>query len=71
MEKEKPYRCDYYIKRYRNLNGLMHHGSHSTHSNTPRLPLVALYLLVVAMPAPGQHQPMACSIMGESGMGIV
>ena len=45
--------------------------SHSTHPNTPNLPLAALHLLGVAMPAPGQHQPVAGGIMGESGMGIV
>ena len=70
MEKEKPYRCDYCAKCYRNLNGLMYHGSHSTHPNTPSLPLAALYLLGVAMPVPGQHQPVAGGIMGKSGIGI-
>lgn len=31
MEKEKPYRCDYCGKRYKNLNGLKYHRAHSTH----------------------------------------
>ena len=78
MEKEKPYRCDYCGKRYKNLNGLKYHRSHSTHPNTPGPPPPAtLHLPGVAMPAPGQHQPVAGGvvavaggIMGESGMGI-
>ena len=52
MEKEKPYQCDYCAMRYKNLNGLMYHGSHSTHPNTANLPPAALYLPGVAMPAP-------------------
>lgn len=31
MEKEKPYRCEYCGKRYKNLNGLKYHRTHSTH----------------------------------------
>lgn len=29
MEKEKPYKCDVCPKRYKNLNGLKYHKSHS------------------------------------------
>lgn len=29
MEKEKPYKCDTCYKRYKNLNGLKYHRSHS------------------------------------------
>lgn len=29
MEKHKPYRCDVCGKRYKNLNGLKYHKSHS------------------------------------------
>jgi hypothetical protein len=35
MEKEKPYRCEYCGKRYKNLNGLKYHRTHSTHPNVP------------------------------------
>lgn len=33
MEKEKPFRCDYCGKRYKNLNGLKYHRSHSPACN--------------------------------------
>ncbi|KAF2758613.1 hypothetical protein EJ05DRAFT_358977 [Pseudovirgaria hyperparasitica] len=33
MEKEKPYRCDYCGKRYKNLNGLKYHRQHSANCN--------------------------------------
>ncbi len=29
MEKEKPYKCDVCLKRYKNLNGLKYHKTHS------------------------------------------
>ena len=36
MEKHKPYRCDVCGKRYKNLNGLKYHKSHSdTCDNVP------------------------------------
>ncbi len=38
MEKEKPYRCDYCGKRYKNLNGLKYHKAHSPPCN-PELKL--------------------------------
>lgn len=34
MEKEKPYKCDVCGKRYKNLNGLKYHKSHSTTCNS-------------------------------------
>lgn len=33
MEKEKPYRCETCYKRYKNLNGLKYHRSHTTMCN--------------------------------------
>ena len=33
MEKEKPYKCEVCGKRYKNLNGLKYHRSHSTPCN--------------------------------------
>lgn len=33
MEKEKPYKCDVCGKRYKNLNGLKYHKSHSPPCN--------------------------------------
>ena len=46
MEKEKPYKCEYCGKRYKNLNGLKYHRGHSTHGNPQ-------YALGLAMGAPG------------------
>lgn len=33
MEKEKPYKCDVCSKRYKNLNGLKYHKTHSPPCN--------------------------------------
>lgn len=33
MEKEKPYKCDHCGKRYKNLNGLKYHKTHSPPCN--------------------------------------
>lgn len=38
MEKEKPYKCDFCGKRYKNLNGLKYHRGHSTHGGLHPLP---------------------------------
>ncbi|RPB13720.1 hypothetical protein P167DRAFT_552875 [Morchella conica CCBAS932] len=38
MEKQKPYRCEYCGKRYKNLNGLKYHRSHTTHGGRPDEP---------------------------------
>lgn len=40
MEKEKPYRCEVCGKRYKNLNGLKYHKSHSPPCN-PEFQLLA------------------------------
>ena len=40
MEKEKPYKCEVCGKRYKNLNGLKYHKSHSPPCN-PELKLQA------------------------------
>lgn len=40
MEKEKPYRCEVCGKRYKNLNGLKYHKSHSPPCN-PEFQLAA------------------------------
>ena len=34
MEKEKPYKCDSCGKRYKNLNGLKYHKTHSEKCNS-------------------------------------
>ena len=34
MEKEKPYKCEICGKRYKNLNGLKYHKTHSPLCNT-------------------------------------
>ena len=70
MEKEKPYRCDYCGKRYKNLNGLKYHRSHSTHPNTPGLQPATLHLPGAMQPVAGGVVAVAGGIMGESGMGI-
>jgi transcription factor SFP1 len=38
MEKEKPYKCEVCQKRYKNLNGLKYHKTHSPPCN-PDLPI--------------------------------
>jgi transcription factor SFP1 len=38
MEKEKPYKCEVCGKRYKNLNGLKYHKSHSTTCNSDLQP---------------------------------
>lgn len=41
MEKEKPFRCEVCGKRYKNLNGLKYHRSHSPPCNPELQQLVA------------------------------
>jgi hypothetical protein len=38
MEKEKPYKCDVCQKRYKNLNGLKYHKTHSPPCNPDLIP---------------------------------
>jgi hypothetical protein len=38
MEKEKPYKCDVCQKRYKNLNGLKYHKTHSPPCNPDLVP---------------------------------
>lgn len=42
MEKHKPYRCDVCGKRYKNLNGLKYHKSHSPSCEDKEETLVVL-----------------------------
>ena len=51
MEKEKPYKCEVCGKRYKNLNGLKYHKSHSPQCN------VDIKL------APGMHAPFNATSM--------
>ena len=57
MEKEKPFRCEVCGKRYKNLNGLKYHKSHSPPCN-PELKLAG------AMNAPINLQGMNVNIAG-------
>lgn len=41
MEKEKPYKCDVCQKRYKNLNGLKYHKTHSPPCNPDLQPVNA------------------------------
>ena len=55
MEKHKPYRCDVCGKRYKNLNGLKYHKSHSTAcDNEPR---TEAGFMVPTPIMPGMHDP--------------
>ncbi|KAK7897714.1 Transcriptional regulator of ribosomal biogenesis proteins [Exophiala xenobiotica] len=49
MEKEKPYKCDVCQKRYKNLNGLKYHKTHSPPCN-PELQLNATKSPTLSMP---------------------
>lgn len=64
MEKEKPYRCDVCGKRYKNLNGLKYHKSHSPPCN-PELQLGA-----GGNPAGGMMQSQNINIAGAGLPGI-
>jgi len=50
MEKEKPYKCDVCQKRYKNLNGLKYHKTHSPPCN-PELQMNANKAAAVGLPA--------------------
>jgi len=69
MEKEKPYRCEYCGKRYKNLNGLKYHRSHSTHPYATGLPGSAGMSPMSQQPIPGGVVAVAGG-MGDSGMGM-
>ncbi|KAI5779227.1 hypothetical protein EDC01DRAFT_621581 [Geopyxis carbonaria] len=66
MEKEKPYRCEFCGKRYKNLNGLKYHRSHSSHPNVPG---VSGQQMVSQQPVPGGVVAVAGGL-GETGMGL-
>ncbi|EWC48665.1 hypothetical protein DRE_01887 [Drechslerella stenobrocha 248] len=42
MEKEKPYKCEFCGKRYKNLNGLKYHRAHSNHQYAAGLMMAGL-----------------------------
>ena len=64
MEKEKPYKCDVCQKRYKNLNGLKYHKTHSPPCN-PELAQNANRS--PTMPMPGM---MSNTGMGNLGAGL-
>ncbi|KAL7269510.1 Transcriptional regulator of ribosomal biogenesis proteins [Rhizina undulata] len=53
MEKEKPYKCDFCCKRYKNLNGLKYHRSHSAQCG--------------AQPPPTGPQPISGGVVAVAG----
>ncbi|KAI5809387.1 hypothetical protein BZA77DRAFT_179563 [Pyronema omphalodes] len=69
MEKEKPYRCEYCGKRYKNLNGLKYHRSHSTHPNSTGLP-PPTPTTPQQQPIPGGVVAVAGGIGENNGMGM-
>ncbi|KAG4028593.1 hypothetical protein MFRU_020g00350 [Monilinia fructicola] len=65
MEREKPYKCDFCGKRYKNLNGLKYHKQHST----PCDPELKLNSHLVAVGLGGLGVPMGgLPGIGEEGM---
>ncbi|KIW34821.1 uncharacterized protein PV07_01574 [Cladophialophora immunda] len=64
MEKEKPYKCDVCQKRYKNLNGLKYHKTHSPPCN-PELQLNAN-----KSPSIGMPNMMAGQQTGNMGAGL-
>ncbi|KAJ4520504.1 Transcriptional regulator of ribosomal biogenesis proteins [Exophiala dermatitidis] len=64
MEKEKPYKCEVCQKRYKNLNGLKYHKTHSPPCN-PELQLNA-----GKSPSLGMANMMAAQSAGDMGAGL-
>lgn len=64
MEKEKPYKCDVCQKRYKNLNGLKYHKTHSPPCNPDLQPNVP------RSPSMGMSGTMASTQMGNMGAGL-
>jgi transcription factor SFP1 len=69
MEKEKPYKCEVCGKRYKNLNGLKYHKSHSPPCN-PELQLNAGRSTGIAGLMPNQNLGGAfgAGLPAEAGM---
>ncbi|CAK7234480.1 Transcriptional regulator of ribosomal bioproteinsis proteins [Sporothrix bragantina] len=66
MEKEKPFKCDYCGKRYKNLNGLKYHKQHSPACD-PEV-LAQQQNLLSTMAATLGQNPMALNLGGLSGL---
>ena len=66
MEKEKPYKCEVCGKRYKNLNGLKYHKSHSPPCN----PDLKLSAGMGAMHAPYNTAGMNVNVAGAGLVGI-
>lgn len=64
MEKEKPYKCDVCQKRYKNLNGLKYHKTHSPACNPEA------QLNVNKSPTLGLANMMAGQAVGNMGAGL-
>ncbi len=74
MEKEKPYKCETCGKRYKNLNGLKYHKTHSPPCNPELQTNGGTGTSIAMMPSqdPNQFQNMGVSGAGLSGeAGIV
>jgi transcription factor SFP1 len=71
MEKEKPYKCETCGKRYKNLNGLKYHKSHSPPCN-PELQINGgRGASAGLMPNQSQNQnigPLGAGLSGDAGM---
>jgi transcription factor SFP1 len=64
MEKEKPYKCETCGKRYKNLNGLKYHKTHSPPCN-PELQINGgAGVSTGLMPNPRQNQPQDLGVLG-------
>ncbi|CAK7273645.1 Transcriptional regulator of ribosomal bioproteinsis proteins [Sporothrix epigloea] len=66
MEKEKPFKCDYCAKRYKNLNGLKYHKQHSPGCDPDVLAQQQNILSTMAVTM-GQN-PMPMNLGGISGL---
>ena len=70
MEKEKPYKCDVCQKRYKNLNGLKYHKTHSPPCN-PELQMNANkspFLSMSGMGAGHHSGNMGAGLSGDMSM---
>lgn len=69
MEKEKPYKCETCGKRYKNLNGLKYHKTHSPPCN-PELQINGGHGASTGlMPNPSQTQPQIVDVSGAGLLG--
>jgi transcription factor SFP1 len=69
MEKEKPYKCDVCQKRYKNLNGLKYHKTHSPPCNPDLQPQNGNRSPSMGMASTSQSMNMGAGLSQDPMMG--